>query len=412
MGPPGRRLPALPGLPPLPRLPRLPGVVGPALSAAGLLVVAALSYALLTGNLPVAPGGGGDGGPVKTPTPSNIVIVDPRSNVLGTMAYVKDGNLWLQSGATASQLTSGGRDAMPTWSADGTWIYFVRTSEVRGKWPVAGVVRDYGLDVPSIVRIHPDGSGLETLFSGRIRSGSYTWSAFARQPVPSPDGTRLALVTDYPDPAHTDLLLKILNLKNGSISDLGLPEVPFLGHQDPAWSPDGSAILYVKNARAGARGAPTIQRYDLSTKKVKALTPQGYLEPAWSPDGRYVAATKTGSFGTDVVILDARTGNELLRVTSDEASFAPTWSPAGNAIAFFRVDRGVVDLVLVRLDGTAPSWLIGETIALTVNAGLDAASRPSWFIPADELPTPPPTVQPSTQPFPTLRVSPSASPSA
>ena len=32
------------------------------------------------------------------------------------------------------------------------------------------------------------------------------------------------------------------------------------------------------------------------------------------------------------------------------------WSPAGDAVAFFRVEHGVVDLYLVPLEGTAPAW--------------------------------------------------------
>ena len=103
-----------------------------------------------------------------------------------------------------------------------------------------------------------------------------------------------------------------------------------------------------------------------------------------------MAATRTTALGTDIVILDARTGAELLRLTNDENSFSPMWSPAGDAIAFFRVDRGVIDLELVKLSGAAPAWTVGETIPLTVSAGLDAVSRASWFIPADQLPKPTP----------------------
>jgi dipeptidyl aminopeptidase/acylaminoacyl peptidase len=256
--------------------------------------------------------------------------------------------------------------------------------------------------------MHPDGTGLERLFTGRVRSGSYTWAAFVRQPVPAPDGSRVAIMTDYPDPSNTDVVLKILNARTGGVAGLALPETIPLGHQDPAWSPDGEVLLYVKNARVGTRGAPVIERYDLGTKKLRALTGPGYIAPAWSPDGRYIAATKTGSFGTNVVILDARNGHELLRLTSDESSFGPTWSPAGDAIAYLHLDRGVVDLRLVTLSGSAPSWSVGEAIDVTISAGLDAASRPSWFIPADELPSPGPTIQTSVQPFPTLH--PSASP--
>ena len=161
----------------------------------------------------------------------------------------------------------------------------------------------------------------------------------------------------------------------------------------------------------GARGTPAIYRYDATTKKSTALTGPGYTAPAWSRDGRFVAATRTSTFGTDVVILDAASGGELLRVTHDESSFSPAWSPKGDAVAFLRVEHGVVDLYLVPLVGEAGSWTAGEPLALTISAGLEASSRPAWFIPADQLP-PLPTPTPVVTPAPSSSAGSSASPGA
>ena len=57
----------------------------------------------------------------------------------------------------------------------------------------------------------------------------------------------------------------------------------------------------------------------------------------------------------------------------------------------------------IPLTGTAPSWTVGEPIALTISAGLDAPSRPGWFIPADQLPplpTPTPVASPGASAAP------------
>ncbi|HEX2626591.1 MAG TPA: hypothetical protein VHL56_06765 [Candidatus Limnocylindrales bacterium] len=371
---------------------RLPFDVAPAASVVGLVIIAAVTFALLGGSLPTVGGNGGPGGPggpVRTPTPSNVVVVpdDPRAKVPGQIVYIKDGNLWVQSGTTARQVTSGGKVSMPAWSPDGQWIYCIRTANKDGRWPSAGVIRTYNLTVPSLVRLKADGSGEpEVLLTGNVTKGSNTWSYFIRQPSISPDGTKAAIITDGPDPTRSDIVLKIVSLADGRISDPKLGEALGLGHQDPAWSPDGTQILYTRNNREGARGTPAIYRYNLATGKSTALTGPGYMSPAWSRDGRYVVATRTSTFGTDVVILDAKNGAELLRVTKDESSFNPVWSPAGDAVAFFRVQSGVVDLYMVPLQGTPGAWTAGDALALTVSAGLAASSRPAWFIPADQLP--------------------------
>jgi Tol biopolymer transport system component len=381
---------------------RLPIDIAPALSVAGLVIVAAVSFALLGGSLPSLPAGPGDQGPIRTPTSSNVVVVpnDPRAAIPGAVLYVKDDNLWMQSGDKATQLTVGGGASMPTWSPDGASIYYVRTRREDGRWPSGGTVHTYNLSVPSLVRINADGTGTpEVLLTGRIKRGSNTWSYFIREPSISPDGTTAAIITDGPDPTASDIVVKLLDLAGGALTNPRLGQTQSLGHQDPAWAPDGRSLLYVRNAREGARGTPAIYRYDIATGKSKPLTGPGYTAPAWSRDGQYVAATKTSTFGTDVVILDARNGAELLRLTNDESSFSPVWSPMGDAVAFFRVVHGVVDLYLAPLTGTAPEWTADEPLALTISAGLEAASRPSWFIPADQLP-PLPTPTPAVSPMP------------
>ncbi|TAK02708.1 MAG: hypothetical protein EPO36_01290, partial [Chloroflexota bacterium] len=137
-------------------------VLAPALSVVGLIVVAIVSVGLLTGNLPsigVGPGSSGDGGPIRTATPSNVVIVDPRADIPGTIAYVKAGNVWLQRGNRATQLTTSGHDAMAAFSPDGAWVYFVRTTPEAGSWRINGAARRFRLSTPTLMRVRPDGGG-------------------------------------------------------------------------------------------------------------------------------------------------------------------------------------------------------------------------------------------------------------
>jgi Tol biopolymer transport system component len=369
----------------------LPAFTAPALALAALVGVAVITLGLLNGELPL-PGRTNNGGAAaagKTPTPSNVVIVDPRSRVPGTIVFIKTGNIWAQSGATARQLTSTGADSMPTWAPDGSAIYYVHTNPRTALFPAQGVARRYVMEVPSLVRISPgDDAATKTVLTGTFASGRYDWFYFIRQPAPAPSGNQVAILTDGPDPTKSDVVLKLVDLGTGRLTALNLPETAPFGHQDPAWRPDGNVLAYVRPGRDGARGAASIWRYDIAAKKASAVTGTGYLQPAWSPDGRYLAATRSDSYGTDVVILDASTGRELLRLTNDERSFAPIWSPAGDSIAFLRVDSGVVDLVLVPVQQASGTWAAGEALPLTKSAGLDASSRPSWFIPPDQRPPP------------------------
>jgi dipeptidyl aminopeptidase/acylaminoacyl peptidase len=372
--------------------------LAPGLSLAGLAIVAILTLNLLGGSIPfvTGSGGGGGGGADRTAAPSNVVVVPPVT-FPGSIVYAKAGNIWVQHGHDVRQLTTGGRDSMPSWSPDGTAIYFIRTSDAQGLWPAQGVDRHYQESVPAIMRVDATGGNPpEPVLSGTIHTGSRSWFSWIRQPVLSPDGHTLAMVSDGPDPTRSDVVLQFYDLAAKQRTVPAAPELAPLGHQDPAWRADGKFLLYVRNGRDAARGAPEIFRWDLANDKATQLTGPGYLEPSYSPDGTYIAATRTSSFGNDVVILDAAHGRELLRVTTDGRSWAPVWSPAGDAIAFLHIEGQIVDLKLARLSGSGPDWTVGETIDLTQVSGLDGGSRPAWYIPVDELPaSPPPTVAPS-----------------
>ena len=334
---------------------------------------------------------------VATPPPDTGITVP------GTLVYAKAGNIWVQTGDQATQITSPGKgvnDSMPSFSEDGQSVYFVRTRKADGKWSIDGEVKDYQLDVPTLMRVNLADGKADRLLDGLVDpAGPFKWNGFIREPVVSPDGRYVAMATDLPDPTKSDVTLKLYDLQTDKIDDLKLDQVAPLGHQDPAWKPDGTRLLYVLNDRDGAKGTPRIYGWNPDTGKARAVTGPGYLYPAWSPDGRYIAATKTSAFGTDVVILSATTGAELARLTDDGNSWAPTWSPRGDQVAYLHVAGQVIDLRMAQLEGTGPSWTVKETLDLTTAAGLDGVSRPDWFVPAADLPTPPPAA-PAESPSP------------
>ena len=371
------------------------GYVGPVVAVVALLLVAALTVSLLNGQIPFVKlgntghnGGNGDG-PTPSPAPSNVVIVDPGIVFPGSIVYAKAGNIWIQTAKDVHQLTNDGNDSMPTFSADGQSIFFIRILPSRGVFPTGGTQSrtSYDLPTPSIMRIKPDGTGAVRVLTGRYAQGSSTWFYWLRQPVPSPNGKSIAVISDGPNPLQSDIVLHTYSLSTKKLTSLNLPESLHLGHQDPAWAPDGGSLLYVENGRELTRGAPVIVRYDPATKKTRVLTGPGYIQPAISPDGSWIAATKTDAFGTDVTILDA-SGKEALRVTDDGHSFAPTWSPAGNAVAFLHLEGTIVDLKMATLDDTSGRWTVTGTVDLTKVSALDGSSRPSWYASPSEVPAP------------------------
>jgi Tol biopolymer transport system component len=401
-----------------PRRPRAPGppragdpygigpvgsLIAPIASVIGLLLIAVITINLFSFQIPFVTGNanpgasGGVNGPPVSAAPSNVVIVPPEAEAAfkGSIVYAKAGNIWVQDADGARQITSSGGDSMPSWSPDGAYVYYIRTRDAETNWRGD----HYLLLIPDLMRVPADGSAdPERLATGRFKNGNGTWAYWLRQPTPSPDGEKIALITDSPNPEQSNVVLQLYDIGTKKIKSLGLSEIGVLGHQDPEWRPDGKYLLYVKNGRSGSRGSPIIARYDPATKKTKALTAPGYTAPSYSPDGRYIAVTRTNVLGTDVAILDANNGREVLRVTDDGASYSPSWSPAGDGISFLHLVGQIVDLHLAKLDMSSGVPSVTETIPLTEVSGLDAGSRPDWFIPASELPAPPPTPTPTPEP--------------
>ena len=379
--------------------------IGPIASIVGLVLIAIVTINLFNYDVPFIGSNGGNGGagnaggPALTPAPSNVIVVPEEATFLGSIVYAKAGNIWVQTDQGATQLTDGGGASMPSFSADGRWVTYIQTTQERGKWPVRGNPSWYDISLNDLMRVSAAGTGKpQRLLSGRVRSGSLRWSAWMRQPILSPDGKTVALVTDAPKPDESNVVLQFYDVGRKRLTRAGVREVGVLGHQDPEWRADGKYLLYTQNGRDGARGAPIIMRYDPKTKQARALTGAGYMQPSYSPDGRYMAATRTTALGTDVVILNASNGNELLRLTDDDSSWAPTWSPAGDSIAFLHIEGQTVDLRLTTLEGRGPAWTVTETVNLTEVSGLDAASRPDWFIPPALLPAAEPPASGSAAP--------------
>jgi Tol biopolymer transport system component len=362
----------------------------------GLFVVAALTAGLFGGRLPIElPGGVGA---TPRPTPNPVIVVPKGTDVRGTVLFVKAGNIWAATGTDVKQLSKTGNDSSPSWSADGKSIYLIETRTKPALFPYQGTPANYTLHYPVIVRMNPDGTGRKDIASSLYKSGvggRYTYHVWYLQPAPDPKGSRIAIVSDGPNPIGRDPVIQFMPAAGGKLTSLGLPFTPQLGLADPTWRPDGAVIAYTRYERSGFEPAHRIALYTVKTKAAKNLTGPGFSQPSWSPDGRYLAAVRWSATGRDVVIIDAKTGAQVIAVTKDGHSWAPAWSPAGDAIVFMTASGEDLDLdmTLIRRSGT--TFSLGDRLPITEVSQLDGTSRPSWYVPPDQLPTPAPSANPS-----------------
>jgi len=383
--------------------------VAAALSAIALLVVGLITLDLYRNPIPAFPGGA-QASPTATPTsvvlgatPARSEIATPSPKILlpGTLVYVKDRNLWLQTGTRATELTistDGSAASQPTWSPDGRWIYFIDTRIKSASWynPDDGsAISEYTLTYPVLCRIRPDGTGRQDMLSGLVRSGSLESFYWIRQPSISPDGATAVVISDGPTGpglvGSADTVLHLVNLQTGKLEPaLPVRENPPLGQSDPVYSLDGSKIAYVMEGRNGADGAPGIWLYDVETGNARLLA-AGYRGPAWSPDGRYLAATRVSGSALDVVVLDANTGKQVGQVTYDGFSWAAVWSPDGDALVYFHLSSTVVDMYMTNVSRSGSQFLFKSEPNLTEYTGLEGDSRAAWYIPVPGAPAAPAT---------------------
>ena len=118
------------------------------------------------------------------------------------------------------------------------------------------------------------------------------------------------------------------------------------GDTDPAWSPNGSRIAFVRFAEGRAR----LYVVNADGTGLHRITDAGPgvdasdLAPAWSPDGSRIAFAREGrpagadTGNADIYVVNAD-GTDLVRLTRDPVmEYSPTWSADGSRIAFIGYD--------------------------------------------------------------------------
>jgi TolB protein len=233
-------------------------------------------------------------------------------------------------------------DNSPVWSPDGRWLAFnsagteggnlflleTYTGEVRRLNLVTQVVRRVYSWSPDSTRLafseyRPDGYvelSIVDLASGEIVRRLPDTLAQELLPVWSPDGQRIALITD----GGTGFQIYVVNASDTSPARQLTSESGY--DLSLSWSPDSSMLLLVS-----ARGGDDFELFSLDpeTGVMQALTNNEALDerPTWSPDGQQIAFTSDRDGDVHVYVMN-RDGSDVRRLTFAEGrNTDPVWRP-------------------------------------------------------------------------------------
>lgn len=183
-----------------------------------------------------------------------------------------------------------------------------------------------------IYLINSDGSGLTQLTHSE--SGAYNY-----QPALSPDGTRVAFSSYQSGKSE----ISVVNSDGSGLRSVTLNPVSY--DSEPAWSPDGNTLAYVRGFDPTIDGIANFtscvsEIYLVvvddpnETSSTNLTRGMGGTDPAWSRDGTRLAfaSNQDGNFDIYIYTFETDKFDQLTQTVADEVE--PAWSPTSQEIAY------------------------------------------------------------------------------
>jgi TolB protein len=233
------------------------------------------------------------------------------------------------------------------------------------------------------------GDDRQPTFAAGLRKVFFTRTVDGREEIWSMDldGSQESAVlagddAGYRDPAvgRDEDRLAFTRVAGGS-QELWLADVdgsdprPLLAEGGPwsrsAWSPAGGPLAVV----GGAPGAERVFLVDPESGAPRPLSPAeppGQTDPAWSPDGKRIVFVRGTGPRAEIAVAEVATGSVQRLTTNDVEEGSPAWSPDGERIAFVsRRPSGRDNVWLMDPDGGDAEALTGDERA--------QARDPDWL---------------------------------